>query len=89
MGLKHICELRKGNRLEFPFIDLIPVKLASVAAGINGDIVILYLVHADFCVDFGDSVSEPYPDKFIYHYLASIRLGVGQGLKKKSLLRVC
>jgi hypothetical protein len=64
------------------------VKLASVAAGINGDIIILYLVHTDFFVDFGDSVSEPYPNKFIYYYLASVRLGVGEGLKKQSLLRV-
>ena len=64
------------------------MKLACVAAGINSNIIILYLVHADFCVHFGDSVSEPYPNKFIYYYLASVRLGVGQGLKKQSLLRV-
>ena len=87
MGLKHVCELCKTDGLEFPFINLLSVKLASVAAGINGNIVILNLVHADFCVDFCDSVCETYPDNFIYHNLASVRLGVGQGLKKKSLLR--
>jgi hypothetical protein len=79
VGLKHICKLCKTDGLEFPFIDLLPVKLASVATGINCDILIMDLVHADFGVDFGDSVCEPYPDEFIYHYLGSVRLSVGEG----------
>ncbi len=53
------------------------MKLASVATGIDGDIVILDLVHGDFFIEFGDSVSEPNTDKFIYHNLGSVRLGVG------------
>jgi hypothetical protein len=79
VGLKHICELRKTDGLEFPFINFLPVKLACVATGIDGDILILDLVHADFCVDFGDSVCEPYSDEFIYHYLGAVRLGVREG----------
>jgi len=79
VGLKHICELCKTDGLEFPFIDLLPVKLACVATGIDGDILILDLVHADFCVDFRDPVCEPYPDEFIYHDLGPFRLGVRKG----------